>query len=209
MAAELVACGLTPIGVPCVELVQGTAVDLARARAACEEADLIVLASTEPLRVLWPKGSFPDVPAAVVGPATATTVAKRGGTVQTVGDGSLRRLVRSLDLSDLEVAIPHAWNSDPLALAELADGAKKLTAVPVYSMAPRPPRKVPVDGAVFVSPYAVHGWALARGFDGIQVAGVGSSTVSTLHLYGRDCDIRSRKGSYSDVAEGLASLVTG
>lgn len=201
------ACGLTPVQLPCVELVEGRDVDLARARAACEEAELIVLASSEPVRVLWPDGSFPSTPAAVVGPATATSVAERGGTVACVGEGSFRDLVATLDVEDRAVAVPHAWNSDPLALAELADRAPRVTAVPVYSMAPRPPSKTAVDAAVFVSSYSVHGWALARTFEGIQVAGLGSATVNTLHMYGRDCDIRSRSGSYSEVASGLAALV--
>ena len=43
MAAELVAVGLRPVALPCVRIQQADDVDLVRARASAEEADLIVI----------------------------------------------------------------------------------------------------------------------------------------------------------------------
>lgn len=207
MSAELVAVGLVPVELPCVELVKGRDEDIARARAACEEADLIVLASSRSLDTLWPDGSFPKVEAAVVGQGTATAVAERGGTVRVVGDGSLLNLVRSLDVASARVAMPHAPSTDPHALAELADLCQQLVSVPIYTTVPSRPSLDPVDGAVFVSSSAVHGWALARDFANLRVACHGSSTVATLQSYGRDPDVRYRRGSYHELAAGLAVSV--
>ncbi len=208
MSAELVAVGLIPVELPCVELVRGRDQDIARARAACEEADLIVLASSRSLDTLWPDGSFPDVEAAVVGQGTATKVAERGGAVRVVGDGSLLNLVRSLDVGSARVAMPHAPSTDPWALAELADRCQQLVSVPIYSTAPTRPGLTPVDGAVFVSSSAVHGWALSRDFTGLRVACLGPSTAATLQSYGRDPDVRDRRGSYHELAAGLAECVS-
>jgi len=207
MSAELVAVGLAPVELPCIEVIRGRDEDIARARAACEEADLIVLASSRSLDALWPDGSFPPVGAAVIGPATATSVAERGGTVCAIGNGSLLDLVRSLDVEDARVAIPHAPSTDPRALAELADRCCDLVSVPVYSTAPIGPPGDHVDGAVFVSSSAVHGWALTRSFEGVRVACLGPSTSATLQLYGRDSDVADRRRSYRELAVGLAELV--
>lgn len=207
MSAELVAVGLTPIALPCIEVIRGRDEDVARARAACEEADLIVLASSRSLDTLWPDGSFPDVEAAVIGPATATSVVERGGRVRAIGNGSLLALVRSLDVENAKVAIPHAPSTDPRALAELADRCCSLVSVPVYSTAPIGPSGERVEGAVFVSSSAVHGWALTRSFDDVRLACLGPSTAATLQLYGRDSDVADHHRSYRDLALGLAELV--
>ncbi len=208
MSSELVAVGLTPIELPCIEVVRGRDEDIVRARAACEEADLIVLASSRPLDALWPDGSFPEVDAAVIGPATATSVVERGGSVSVVGNGSLLSLVCSLDVEHCRVAIPHAPSTDPQALAQLADRCRNLVAVPVYSTAPiGPADDEEVDGVVFVSSSAVHGWALTRSFDRLRIACLGSSTSATLQLYGHDSDVADRHRSYRDLAVGLAALV--
>lgn len=206
MAAELVSVGLTPVELPCIELVYGRPQDIARARAACEEADLIVLASSRALDVLWPDGSFPEAPAAVVGHGTATAVAERGGVVSAVSETTLLELAHSLDLADQRVVVPHAASTDPRALAVFADRAQSLMAVPVYSTAPVGPAGEPVDGAIFVSSSAVHGWALTRRFSDLHIACLGPSTSVTLQLYGRDSDVSDRCGSYHHVARELAAL---
>ena len=208
MSAELVAVGLAPVELPCIEVIRGRDEDIARARAACEEADLIVLASSRSLDALWPDGSFPPVGAAVIGPATATSVAERGGTVCAIGNGSLLDLVRSLDVEDARVAIPHAPSTDPRALAELADRCCDLVSVPVYSTAPIGPPGVHVDGVVFVSSSAVHGWALTRSFEGRprQRCNFTVEILTSPTADGRTVSWRSALPNWS-VPEGLGASV--
>ena len=88
MAAELVAVGLRPVALPCVRIQQADDVDLVRARASAEEADLIVLTSSRALDVLWPEGPIPATPIAVLTPAGAARVEERGGRVAHVGTGN-------------------------------------------------------------------------------------------------------------------------
>ena len=78
----------------------------------------MVLTSSRPLTLLWPDGPIPTTPMAVVGMATATSVAERGGTVSLVGDGSSLELAASLveRIGELSVAYPHAANADPRAI---------------------------------------------------------------------------------------------
>ncbi len=80
-AAELVAVGLQAIGLPCVRMQVGSDADLARARAAAEEAGLIVLISSRALDVLWPVADIPTIPIATLGPVSAARAEERGGRV--------------------------------------------------------------------------------------------------------------------------------
>ncbi len=206
MAVELVAVGLQPVSLPCIDVQVGRPDDLARARAACEEADLVVLTSSRPLSLLWPDGPLPLAAIAVVGPATATSVAERGGKVVHVGTGSSLDLAEELlgRVAKLSVAYPHSASSDPRAIVALKDAARSLVAVPVYCTVPISPSTEPVDAAVFVSAPAVHGWATNRSFTGLVVAALGASSAAALGQYDRRPDVKVRSKTYSELTEALA-----
>ena len=208
MAAELVAVGLSPIGLPCIEVRVSSPIDLARARAAAEDADLMVLASSRPLDLLWPDGSIPDTPVAAARLSTASSVAQRGGVVEIVGAGSTFDLARQLEelVRERNLAFPHASTTDPRAIVTLADAAASCVAVSVYSSASMPPAHTPVDAVVFQSAAAVHGWALSRTFDDVLVACHGRSTRGALTDHARDPDVFVTSGSYAELAEGLAAI---
>lgn len=205
MASELVAVGLQPVSLPCIGIQVGRPDDLARARAACEEADLVVLTSSRPLALLWPHGPVPATPMAVVGPATATAVAERGGNLSYVGTGTALDLANDLldTLGESTVAYPHSVSSDPRAIVAMKDAAARLTAVPVYGTVPIAPPTIPVDAAVFVSAPAVHGWATNRSFTGLVIGALGQSVCATLERYDRRPDVRVRSHTYSELTEAL------
>ena len=66
MSAELVAVGLQPVALPCIRRQPTGDAALARARAAVDEADLVVLTSSRALDVLWPTGPIPPTPVATL-----------------------------------------------------------------------------------------------------------------------------------------------
>ncbi len=209
LAAELVAVGVEPVPLPSMEVRRGSDVDLARARAAAEEADLIVLTSSRPLDVLWPHGDMPPTPVAAVGPATAVRVARYGGRVDFVGRGGSIDLSQRLvpRVAGMKVAYPHAAGGDPRCAVALSDAAAQLVAVPVYRFVPKAPGLDPVDAAVFTSAPAVEGWFLSRTLDDIVVGAIGLGAESTLRRRGRVADVLCWRPSYARLARALAGYL--
>lgn len=209
MAVELVAVGLQPVSLPCIDVQVARPDGLARARAACEEADLVVLTSSRPLTLLWPTGPIPPTPMAVVGPATATSVAERGGVVDYVGLGDAYELASDLvhRIGELSVAYPHSASTDPRAIVAIKDAARRLVAVPIYCQVPIAPAPDPVDAAVFVSAPAVHGWATSRSFTGLVVGTLGPPAAAAVEQYDRRPDVKIRSKTYSELTEALGEFL--
>lgn len=208
MSAELVATGLQPVPLPCTKVRRGSPDDRARLGVAGDDVDLIVLDSWRPVEILWPTGPLPAVPFAVSSLPIAASVAERGGHVAKVGGGDIAKLVADLDTTaaGLRVAFPHAADTDPRAIAALADTAASLVAGPVYANHPCGPQSTSVDAVVFLSALAVHGWALTRSFTNIVVAGWGKPTRAALERYDRPPDVAGC-GTYASLAEALADFV--
>lgn len=212
MAAELVAVGLRPVALPCVRIQQADDVDLVRARASAEEADLIVLTSSRALDVLWPEGPIPATPIAVLTPAGAARVEERGGRVAHVGTGNPSDFTAYLirKAAGRRVAYPHDEGMDPRITISLADAAEELVAVAVYGWVPVGPSLVEVEAVVFESSLAVEGWMEARDLAGVVAAAIGPATAAALRRYGRGPDILVRRPHFEMLAETLASaLLTG
>ncbi len=208
MSAELVAAGLQPIVLPCVELRTSPPSVLARARAAAEEADLLILASARPLDLLWPSGPLPATPVAAVRASTASKVAERGGKVVAVGEGERPlEFAESLveHVTGLSVAFPHASSTDPRAIVTIADAAAACATICVYSVAAAAPGPDVVEAVVFQSPASVHGWAMTRSFDAHVVACNGRATRSALTDHARDPDVFVPDHDYSSLASALAA----
>lgn len=209
MAAELVAVGLRPVPLPCVRIQKADGSDLARARAAVEEADLLVLTSSRALDVLWPHGSIPDTPIAMLTAAGAARVEERGGRVTHVGTGNPADFTAYLirRAAGRRVAYPHAEGVDPRIVVSLADAAGELVAVSVYEWIPVAPMFDPVEAAVFESPLAVQGWMKGRDLSEIIVAGIGPATAAALRRHGHGPDILVRRPHFEILAETLASAL--
>ncbi len=209
MAAELVAVGLRPVNLPCVRIQQADDVALARARAAVEEADLVVLTSSRAFDVLWPEGPVPTPPIAMLTPAGAARIEERGGRVAHAGTGDpsdfTAYLVRTA--TGKRVAYPHAEGVDPRIVVSLADAAAELVAVAVYGWIPVAPARATVEAVVFESPLAVEGWMEARDLSGVIVAAIGPATAAALRRHGRSPDILVRRPHFGMLAETLASAL--
>jgi len=207
MASELIAVGLQPVRVPCVSIRVAEPDVLYRARAACEEADLIVLLASRPLRLLWGDGRLPDTPFVAVSPAVASDVASRGGRVAMVGEG------RGLDFVDLlaehisekRVVMAHGATTDPRVVVALKDMCSDMHSFPIYCSMPRPPGPGDrLDAAVFLSAVAVEGWVQGRDLGDVTVACLGSATEGALRRYDHEPDVISRSQTYSELASSLA-----
>lgn len=209
MAAELVVVGLRPVALPCVRIRKADDVDLARARAAVEEADLVVLTSSRALDVLWPDGVIPATPIAMLTAAGAARVEERGGRVVHVGNGNPSDFIAYLGrkAAGKRVAYPHAEGVDPRVVVSLADAAGDLVAVAVYGWIPTAPALDPVEAAVFESSLAVYGWMQARELSGIVASAIGPATAAALRRHGRGPDILVRRPLFGMLAETLASAL--
>ena len=209
MSAELVAVGLRPVGLPCVRIQQADDATLARARAAAEEADLVVLTSSRALDVLWPQGPIPGTQVAALTAAGAARVEERGGKVVHAGTGNPSDFNAFLarKAAGKRVAYPHAEGVDPRVVVSLADAAQGLVAVAVYDWIPVAPELDPVDSAVFESPLAVEGWLQARDLSEMVVAAIGPGTAAALRRQGRGADILVRRAHFGMLAETLASAL--
>ena len=209
MAAELVAVGLHPVALPCVRIQQADDVDLARARASVEEADLVILTSSRAFDVLWPGGPIPVTPIAMLTPAGAARVEERGGRVAHVGTGNLSDFTAYLirKAAGKRVAYPHGEGVDPRIIVSLADAAGELVAVAVYGWIPLAPALDPADAAVFESPLAVEGWVQTRDFSGMVVSAIGPATAAALRRHGHGPDILVRRPHFEMLAETLASAL--
>ena len=209
MAAELVAVGLRPVALPCVRIQQADEADLARARAAVEEADLVVLTSSRALDVLWPQGPIPDTPIAMLTPAGAARVEERGGRVAHIGTGNPSDFTAYLirKAAGKRVAYPHDEGVDPRIIVSPADAAAELVAVAVYGWVPLAPAADPVEAVVFESSPAVEGWMEVRDLVGIVVAAIGPATAAALRRYGHGPDVLVRRPHFEILAETLASAL--
>jgi len=209
MSAELVAVGLHPVALPCVRIQQADEADLARARAAVEEADLVVLTSSRALDVLWPQGPIPDTPIAMLTPAGAARVEERGGRVVHIGTGNPSEFTEYLirKAAGKRVAYPHDEGVDPRIIVSPADAAAELVAVAVYGWVPVAPALDPVEAAVFESPLAVEGWMEARDVSAVVTAAIGPATAAALRRHGRGPDILVRRPHFEMLAETLASAL--
>lgn len=209
MAAELVAVGLRPVTLPCVRIQMADHADLARARAAIEEAELVVLTSSRAVDVLWPEGPIPSTPVAMLTPAGAARIEERGGRVAHTGTGNpsdfTAYLVRRA--AGKRIAYPHDERVDPRLIVSLADAAGDLITVAVYGWVPTAPGLDSVEAAVFESPMAVEGWTRARTLSGITVAAIGPATAATLRRYGRGPDILVRRPRFEMLAGILANAL--
>jgi len=204
LSSALAALGFEAISLPCLRAEVSGAGELARARAACEDADLVVLSSPRPIGLLWEEG-FPHVPAAVCGANTADEVEKRGGEVWASTSGNVVQLSRMIapHLPGRRVAYPHARGADPRAITALGDAASGLTAVAVYELLPEPPPREPVDGVVFSHPRAVDGWLLSRGLANLFVVTVGRATMGALGRHGRRPDLALRPADEQSLASAM------
>lgn len=209
MAVELVAVGLRPVSLPCVRIQQAADADLARARAAVEEADLVVLTSSRALDVLWPDGPIPDTPIAMLTPAGAARVEERGGRVAHVGTGIASHFTEYLARKAVgqRVAYPHSEGADPRVIVSLADTIEDLVAVAVYGWIPVAPALDPVEATVFESALAVEGWMKGRALSRIVVAAIGPATALALRRHGRGPDVLVRRPHFEMLAETLASAL--
>lgn len=209
MAAELVAVGLRPVLLPCVRIQVGSDADLARARAAAEEADLLVLTSSRALDVLWPATEVPSTPIATLSTVAAATAQERGGRVTYTGTGIPAEFIDFLvrRAAGKRVAYPHCEDADPRVVLALADVASDLVAVSVYGWVPVPPPPDPVEAVAFETPLAVEGWAQARDFEGLLVAAIGPGTAAALRRHARAPDVFTRRPSFGLLAETLAGAL--
>lgn len=209
MSAELVAVGLRPVTLPCVRIQNADAVDLARARAAVDEADLVVLTSSRALDVLWPDGLIPATPMAMLTAAGAARVEELGGRVVHAGSGNPSDFISYLGrkAAGKRVAYPHAEGIGPRVVMSLADVAGDLVAVAVYGWIPTAPAADVIEAAVFESPLAVEGWVLGRSLSGIIVAAIGPATAADLRRYGHGPEILVRRPHFGMLAETLASAL--
>ncbi len=209
MAAELVAVGLRPVALPCVRIQQADEADLARARAAVEEADLVVLTSSRAFDVLWPQGPIPDTPIAMLTAAGASRVEERGGRVAHIGTGNRSDFTAYLmrRAAGMRIAYPHDEGVDPRIIVSAADAAAELVSVAVYGWVPLAPAADPVEAVVFESSPAVEGWMEVRDLVGIVVAAISPATAAALRRYGRGPDVLVRRPHFEILAETLASAL--
>lgn len=209
MAVELVAVGLRPVALPCIRMQAADDADLARARAAAEEADLLVLTSSRPLDVLWPVGAIPAAPVATLNAAGAARVGERGGCVVHAGTGNPSDFTAYLSrkAEGKRVAYPHCEDADPRIIVALADVAADLVAVPVFGWIPVSPKPDPVEASVFESPLAVEGWMQSRDLVGIVAAAVGPATAAALERHGTPAAIVTRNPRFTLLATSLADAL--
>lgn len=207
-AAELERVGLEPVLLPCIaiEEVPGAA---ARARAAADEADLVVVTSARVLEVVWPTDSLPELDFAAVGSFTAAAVEQRGGRVITAGAGGALALAHQLvgDVEQRRVLYLHAHGSDPGAIALLDARAASLSSIAVYRSASIGPNGEQVAAATFASPSAVLGWLQTRALDGLVVAAIGATTAGELERQGRRVDVLAPIPSFAALADALAMFL--
>lgn len=199
--------GLEPVPLPCIEVRPADNDELARARAACQAADLVLVTSSRAVEVLWPDGELPRVSFAAVGGPTAHAVSAAGGLVEVVGEGGGDDLVDELAgrIHGLHVVFPRAVGGDPKRAARLAEAGAVIEEFLVYGAAPLAPGPDPVDAVVFGSPSAVEGWLLSRTLDEVQAIGaIGDTTAAALAEQGVDPDVVPDVPVINRLAAGLS-----
>jgi uroporphyrinogen-III synthase len=209
LADELSTRGLTPVLLPCVEVVPADPTQLEIAREEAANADLLLLTSARVLEVLWSGLAPPPVPVVAVGEATATAARGRGLPVVHTGSGAAAGLVAGLlfDVAGWRVAWPQAADADGLP-ADVLDGmGATVTARTVYRTVPVAPGGEAVDVATFTSPSAVRGWVSARSLDGLLIGAIGTTTAAALLAAGSEPDVVPLRPSYRLLAAALAEAV--
>ncbi|MCI0542978.1 MAG: uroporphyrinogen-III synthase [Actinobacteria bacterium] len=202
-ATPFVTRGLTPVHVPCVRVVPTD--DLAVARNAAAEADLLVVTSARTVEILWDDTSMPPVPVVAVGEATAGAVSRAGGNLIHVGEGGLDDLVEVVAKHrHAAVVFPHGAIVDEMALHRLRAALPRLTEHVVYRTLPVPATRAAVDGVVFGSPSAVAGWLSARDLDRLVVGVIGETTARSLP---RLPEVVSPRPSWTELADAFARYV--
>jgi uroporphyrinogen-III synthase len=210
LADELSARGLTPVLLPCVDVVPADPAQLkiARQEAAC--ADLLLLTSARVLEVLWAGLAPPSVPVVAVGEATAAAARGRGLPVLYAGSGNAASLLAPtlpFDVAGWRVAWPHAAGADRLP-AHVVDGmGATVTARTVYCTVPVAPGGEAVEVATFTSPSAVEGWVSGRSLDGLLIGAIGATTAAALLAAGSKPDVVPLRPSYRLLAAAVADAI--
>lgn len=198
--------GLTPVPLPCIEVIPASSEVLDAARALAAEADWMVVTSSRAVTILWPMGGMPEVPVAAVGKSTAVSVEHAGGVLGLVGEAGGRALTVELGerLEGRSVFFPHASEADPSTIAVLEEAGAEVGAVTVYETTPIAPGPDPVDAAVYGSPSAVTGWLLSRSLDDMVLAAIGETTAGALADAGRYPDVVPARPDFEDLMARLA-----
>jgi uroporphyrinogen-III synthase len=204
VAPAYVENGLEPIAIRCVTVEPARDRDLAEAREAAADADLILISSSRAVELLWPDGQMPDVEVATVGESTANAARRAGGRVAVTGGSGLLDLIESLDgrLRMARVVFPRAGGTDLAATARLREMAGAVEEHVVYRTAPVAALPTDVDAAAFASPSAVQGWLLTRGFDDVVVGVIGKTTAAAVARL-RPPDVVAPRPAHRSLANAL------
>lgn len=206
-AAPLRAMDLMPICLPCIEVRAEQEPALVEARRLARESDLILITSARAVRLLWPEGGMPTIPAAVVGEATARAVDEAGGSVAVRGGGDGDDLVDLLveGVAGERIFFPSARAADPSRARRLTEAGARVETRVVYTTVPIAPGSDPVEAAVFGSPTSVEGWLRSRELAGLElVAAMGTTTAHALREKGRQPDVVPTRPSVEAIARDLA-----
>ena len=146
-AIPFIFLGMQPTLLPCISVESAGERTLEAARAAAQDADLLVISSQRTIDILWPDGSLPDVEFAVVGASSSRAVKDRGGRVAITGTRGSAQLAEILAplVGDKHVAWPHAHGADRAPLLKLSSSAARFTAQTIYTSVPIAPFPDPVD----------------------------------------------------------------
>lgn len=199
-----------PVSLPCIEIRVAGEDHLERARMAAADGDLVLLTSPRSVRLLWPEGAMPSVPAAVVGSATGAAVEAAGGTISVTGDSDGDGLVDRLvgDVAGRRIVFPGARSADPARARRLREAGATVESYTVYETVPIAPTDDPVDAVVFGSPSAVRGWMLSRTLEGVSpVAAIGETTAEELWRVAREPDFVPSSPSVEAMVDGLAAIM--
>lgn len=184
-ADPLMRHGMRPLCLPCIEIRPTDRMDEGRERAG--EVDWLVITSPRTVRMLWPQGGMPPVPAAVVGMGSAEAVRAAGGEPVVIGDAGGDQLIESIAerLSGQRVLVLYGARADTRRFLRLAASGAAVESVAVYDTISIPPATDPVEGAVFGSPSAVQGWTMSRSVRELGVVGaIGPVTARALRHHG-------------------------
>lgn len=210
-AAELVPIarthGMQAVVLPCIEVLPARESVLEAARRSAANSDWLLITSARTVEYLWPDGHLPDVAVAAVGSPTAAAVMDAGGAVCLQGDSGSFDLISELVnlVEHATVCFPHGRGADISKVQPLAEAGGKVSTWEVYATEPVPPALDPVDAVAFGSPSAVEGWARSRGFAGVAVGAIGTTTAAAVSARGRSVDVVADRPEYAELLERLSS----